>query len=57
MKKSENIFMVAASFLLGVVIGFLISPVKHGINIGNDSGNDCGNTVNHYDKKKEEGQQ
>lgn len=41
--------VIVCSFLFGLVLGFLISPIKHGINIGNDSGN----TVNNYDKDKE----
>jgi|GEM_PF-5742134 len=35
-------------FLLGMVIGFLISPIKKGISIGNNSANNSGNSsANH----------
>lgn len=33
-------FLIATSFLLfGVIIGFMISPIKEGIYCGNDNGN------------------
>jgi hypothetical protein len=39
MKKS-TVFLLSATFLLlGIVAGFLFSPVKHGVSIGNHSGN------------------
>lgn len=38
--KKNQVFLISALFLLlGTVIGFLLSPVKFGINIGNNSGN------------------
>jgi hypothetical protein len=39
MNKSEKIFIGLFGFLLGMVVGFLISPVKKGIEVGNNSGN------------------
>ncbi|HEX3037551.1 MAG TPA: hypothetical protein VHO94_00980 [Oscillospiraceae bacterium] len=39
MKKSTCFLLTALFFLLGIVTGFMFSPVKHGINIGNNSGN------------------
>jgi hypothetical protein len=49
-KKSELILSTLCGFFLGVIIGFLISPIKKGIEIGNDSGN----TTNYYDYEEEE---
>lgn len=49
MKKSAFILPVLCSFFLGVLIGFLLSPVKKGFEIGNNSGN----TNNNYGKKEE----
>jgi hypothetical protein len=49
MKKSEVIIIGLCSLFVGVVIGFLISPVKKGIEIGNNSGN----TNNFYGKDEE----
>lgn len=45
MKKREVFIVSALAFFIGVVIGFLISPVKNGF--GNNSGN---TTNNYYDK-------
>lgn len=39
MKKSTIVLLSTTMLLLGIVIGFLTSPVKHGINVGNRSGN------------------
>lgn len=46
MKKREIFTLSALTFSMGIICGFLISPVKNGI--GNNSGN---NTKNYYDKK------
>lgn len=36
----KTAFLLSATFLfLGVIIGFLVSPVKYGVAIGNNSGN------------------
>ncbi len=48
MKRSEIILSTLCSFLFGVVVGFLIAPIKKGIEIGNNSGN----TTNHYDNEE-----
>lgn len=50
MKKSEKALPVICGFLFGVVVGFLLSPIKKGFEIGNN----CGNCTNYYDKKEEE---
>jgi hypothetical protein len=39
MSKKEKFFIGFFGFLIGVIVGFLISPVKKGIEIGNNSGN------------------
>jgi hypothetical protein len=44
MKKSEVFFITLCGFLSGVIIGFLMSPIKKGVKMGNN----CGNTTNHY---------
>lgn len=45
MRKREIYMLSALAFSMGVVFGFLISPVKNGI--GNNAGN---STNNYYDK-------
>lgn len=42
MRKREIIMLSALSFSMGVVFGFLISPVKKGL------GNNSGNTIKNY---------
>lgn len=50
-KKSELILATLCSFFFGVIIGFLIAPIKKGIEIGNNSGN----TTNlDYEEEEEE---
>ena len=46
MKKSTTFFAVMSALLGGILIGFLLSPMKHGVNfhdnkisIGNHNGN------------------
>lgn len=46
MKKREIFGLSALAFSMGIVFGFLISPVKNGF------GNNAGNTVNNYYFKK-----
>ncbi len=48
MKKREIFMLSALAFTTGIVLGFLLSPVKQGC------GNNNGNTINNYydDKKK-----
>lgn len=46
MKKREIFMLSALTFSIGIVFGFLISPVKQGI------GNNSGNTINNYFNKK-----
>jgi hypothetical protein len=47
MRKREIFMLSSTVFSLGIVLGFLLSPVKKGINIrGGD------NTSNNYDKNK-----
>lgn len=58
MNKREAFFLSAFMLFLGVVIGFLCSPVKHGLSIGNNSGNNyygeddccCGDTDEYKDE-------
>ncbi|MDF2537335.1 MAG: hypothetical protein K0S76_356 [Herbinix sp.] len=47
MSKSKKIFIGVFGFLLGMVVGFLISPIKKGIEIGNN----CGNSPNYYGRE------
>ncbi|MDF2513349.1 MAG: hypothetical protein K0S04_3215 [Herbinix sp.] len=39
MKKNEIILLSVCTFLGGLVLGFLIAPIKKGLEIGNNSGN------------------
>ena len=39
MKKSLAFIMNAAFFFAGISLGFILSPIKKGIFIGNNSGN------------------
>lgn len=48
-KKSELILATLCGFFFGVIIGFLIAPIKKGIEIGNNSGN-----TNNFDYEEEE---
>ena len=48
MNKWTGILLAFASFFAGMVLGFLIAPVKAGL--GNNSGN---TTNNHYYKSEE----
>ena len=49
MKKKSPALLCTVFFLLGVVLGFLLAPVKNGVSIGNNSGN---NSANVYDGSK-----
>jgi hypothetical protein len=47
MKKREIFMLSTLSFSLGMILGFLISPIKEGVyNIAGNS------TSNNYDKRK-----
>ncbi|WNF23425.1 hypothetical protein [Mesobacillus jeotgali] len=46
MEKREIFTLSALAFSVGVVVGFLISPVKNGF--GNNSGNNSGNNIKNY---------
>lgn len=50
MRKATGILTAIACFFAGIVVGFLLSPVKQGI--GNYSGNNNGNT--YLDQKQTE---
>ena len=39
MKNNEKILLGVSCFLGGVVLGFLIAPIKNGIYCGNNNGN------------------
>jgi hypothetical protein len=43
MKKLTAFLLSTALFFAGITIGFLLSPIKKGICIGNNSGNKGGN--------------
>lgn len=47
MKDRKSISITIIFFLLGIIIGFLIAPIKKGI------GNNCGNN-NYYTGEKDE---
>lgn len=49
MKKSTSALLTIAGILFGIVVGFLASPVKHGIgnNSGNYYGKPCDNNEPH----------
>jgi hypothetical protein len=51
LKKPEKILPMLCIFLFGVILGFIASPIKKGIEIGNNSGN---TTNNHYNSKEEQ---
>lgn len=53
MQKSTGILTALACFLGGIILGFLIAPVKKGIYCGNYNGNVCGNTQNSADGDEE----
>ncbi len=52
MKKTTAILLAFSALLFGVVCGFLISPIKKGIEVGNNSGNST--TYLAPEKKQEE---
>lgn len=39
MKKSNLILLCTTVFSIGIILGFLLAPIKKGISIGNHSGN------------------
>lgn len=43
MKKSEIALLSLCSFLIGLVLGFLLAPIRKGVEIGNNSGNTTNN--------------
>ncbi len=48
--KKEELKTILGALFFGILIGILISPIKKGIEIGNNAGN----TNNYYGEKKEE---
>lgn len=50
MNKKEYTLSVLCALFLGIVIGFLLSPIKKGLEFGNNAGN----TTNYYGEKKPE---
>lgn len=52
MKKTTGILLAFTCFFAGACLGFLLSPVKHGI--GNNSGNNCGNQAYNYGHEEED---
>ena len=55
-KKSELILSVLCALFFGVILGFLIAPVKKGIGIGNNSGNTTNNNYGSEEEAEEEEQ-
>ncbi len=51
MKKSTAALLSFCCFLLGIIVGFLISPIKDGVHCGNNNGN---TTVYNSDKENVE---
>lgn len=49
MKKSTAALLSFCCFLMGVIVGFLLSPIKDGVHCGNNNGN---TTV--YNSRKDE---
>jgi len=47
MNKGTAILLSATMFFLGIIVGFLFSPIKSGLNmsIGNNSGNEYKKTA------------
>jgi len=39
MKKATAFLLCATFFSFGMILGFLLAPIKKGISIGNNSGN------------------
>jgi hypothetical protein len=46
-QRRHVVLIPSLTFLLGVILGFLLSPVKHGM------GNNSGNVTNHYYSEEE----
>jgi len=49
--NKHNVLLALVFLFGGIIIGFLIAPIKKGISIGNNSGNNNGNN---YPIKKSE---
>ncbi len=54
MKRVEIILLSTCTFLAGLVLGFLIAPVKKGLEIGNNSGNTNNYNYGNNEKQDEE---
>lgn len=52
MRKREIFILSSLTFSMGIVFGFLISPVKNGF--GNNCSNTSGSTINNYYDKKQQ---
>lgn len=55
MKKSEVVLSTLCGFCLGIIIGFIISPIKKGIELGNNSGNTTNNNYGGLEEEEEDG--
>lgn len=40
MNKSTGILLALTGFFAGIILGFLLSPIKYGLKIGSNNGND-----------------
>lgn len=54
MKDKETLLLSTTCFFAGVVVGFLIAPIKKGVYCGNNSGNNSGNQYKELKEKNEE---
>lgn len=54
MKRSEVILATLCGFFFGVIIGFLLSPIKKGLEFGNNSGNTTNNNYGCKEEQEEE---
>ncbi|HEX2985735.1 MAG TPA: hypothetical protein VHO71_02865 [Caproiciproducens sp.] len=52
MDRTTRFLLGTTMFLLGIIIGFLISPIKKGMCFGNHSGNTF---LRHRDEPEEDG--
>lgn len=54
MEKKYRFWMGLACFMTGIVLGFLLSPVKNGVSIGNNSCNEYGKLSGREEEPAEE---
>lgn len=47
MKRSVAVLSTLCAFLFGVIVGFVLSPIKKGIEVGNNNNN---TSTNYFDE-------